>query len=298
MVGPAGLGSKAHLPAPLRVVSDGGVAPVQAQPSCALDRREPAVARPPTERAACAPNVTAPVGGATAGPAKGTFSPSVLAVALASEPLGPGHQAVVRDQLNLLIGKYGPVDRDTALGLPRAAHYKVERLLPFNGAHSPNGLLQMSPKSHGEAVRFLTGARDRAAIAGMGSVVHEALHGHSVVGARHWGELPEASQRIDHLAIVAATQAILVREFRVDPGSITTSVPYGVNETIAMIARSTGLSPAAARNALYDASLQYLGPGPNVHTGQMVERRFIDAVSAVTGRRFDDALRQHLAALP
>ena len=230
-----------------------------------------------------------------AGPA--TFSPNILATALAGEPLGLGYQAVIRDQLRLLVGKHGPVDRDVPQRLPRASHYTVPPLIPLGGAHLDNGLIQLNPTSHAAAIRFLNGARDVTAVAGMGSLVHEALHGHSPVGAR-WGELDVAAQRIDHLAIATATQAILVRELKVPPESVTTRTPYGINETIDLIARHAGLNRAAARNVLHDASLKYLGPGPETRSTEQVERRFIDAVNAAAGRNLDAVLRPHLRTLP
>lgn len=299
MAGPGAVDSRA-LPLTLVNGASPGVAspPIQARPVIAVEPHAPSDLRSPAERDSRMATIPAPLASAAVATAKPSFSPSVLAAALAADPLGPGHQAAVRDQLRLLIGKYGAVDRDVAQKLSRAADYKVERLLPFNGAHLANGLIQMSPKSHAEAVRFLNGARDRSAIKGMSSLVHEGLHGHSPVGAERWGSVNEAGQRIDHLAVAAAAQAVMVREFHVKPESIITDVPYGVNETIDVIASNTGVSRVAARNALYDSALHYLGAGPELGTGQAIEQRFVDATSAVTGKKFDEALRRQLQALP
>lgn len=270
-------------------------AAVQDASRCAVDRLEDA--RPAAAPRAAGPSLgpVAPVAEPVAG--SGTFNPSLLRVALAADPMGPGHQAVVRDQLRLLLGKYGAVDRDTAAGLPRAADFKVSQLLPFNGAHLDNGLIQVSPKTHAEALRFLNGARDRNAIKGIGSLIHEGLHGHSPAGDNIY-YLDAASKGIDHLLVATAAQAIVVREFGVRPESVTTDIPYGVNETIDVIARSAGLKRDAARNVMYDAALQYFGPGSELRDGQDVEQRAIDVVSNIVGTGVEGPLRRQLRNLP
>jgi hypothetical protein len=172
----------------------------------------------------------------------------------------------------------------------------VERLLPFNGAYLQNGLVQLSLASHGGAVRFLNGARDSAAIAGMTSLVHETLHGHAPIGVGQSVSADSTARQIDHLLVATAAEAIMAREFKVSPMFIVTSVPYGIKETVDLIARHTG--HAAARDALYDAALRYFGPGAVLLRADQVEQRVVDAVNAATGKRLDEPLRRHLRALP